>query len=235
MARHAAKLLLPICLVGSLYAPASSHDGSSSCAMSPRHVRIPVPASGFTWLHREVLSGPCEKVSAKQWTTAPMNAVNAMVYAEGPSGSGRFWTLTVGLAAKPGRKPDRGFCLETSTAGWRTLQSYKRTPLPWLADLDADGWAELLIWDSFPLSDGSSMAEYALVAWVYRPDAEGAFTIDWGLSRKMAAELAEAYRAPTPDGAAWAGDLRAKASHDLEAFAQDRCHAMPTSNDRAHR
>lgn len=119
--------------------------------------------------------------------------------------------------------------LSTSAPSRRTLQNYKRTPLPWLADLDADGAAELLIWGSFPLSDDPSLAEYALVAWVYRPDAEGTFAIDWGLSRKIAAELAEAYRAPTTEGGRWGDALRAKASQDLEAFAHERCRSAPTS------
>lgn len=229
MAQRIARPLLQISLVGSLSAAAAPGHGSVNCAMIPAHVRMSLPPSGLTWLDGEDLSGPCEKVPARQWTTAHAKAGKVMVHADRPGGSGRFWTVTVGLASKTGRKPDRGVCLTTSTVGWRTLQSYKRTPLPWLADLDADGAAELLIWHSFPLSDDPSMGEYALVVWVYRPDAEGTFTLDWALSRKMAAELAEAYASPTPEGSQWADALRKKASEELEAFARGRCHPGPTN------
>ncbi|MGH7381026.1 MAG: hypothetical protein ACREKR_02180 [Candidatus Methylomirabilales bacterium] len=229
MALRIARLLLLISLVGSLSAAAAPDPGSVNCAMIPAHVRMPLPPSGLTWVEGEDLSGPCEKVPAGQWTTAHAKAGKVMVHADGPVGSGRFWTVTVGLASKTGTKPDRGVCLTTSTVGWRTLQVYKRTPLPWLADLDDDGAAEVLIWDSFPLSDDPSEAEYALVAWVYGPDAEGTFTLDWALSRQMAAELAEAYASPMPEGARWADVLRKKASEQLEAFAYGRCLPGPTN------
>jgi len=228
MARRIARLLLLISLVGSLPAAAAPDPGSANCAMIPAHVRMPLPPSGLTWVDDKDLSGACEEVPAGQWTTAHAKAGTVMVHADGPGGSGRFWTVTVGLASKTGSKPDRGFCLTTSTVGWRTLLIYKRTPLPWLADLDADGAAEVLIWDSFPLSEDPSEAEYALVAWVYRPDAVGTFTLDWALSRKMAAELAEAYASPMPEGVQWADALRKKASEELEAFARGQCRPGPT-------
>jgi hypothetical protein len=218
MARRITRLFFLICLVGSLSAAAAADPGGVTCAMVPAHVRMPLPPSGLTWVEGEDLSGACEEVPAGQWTTAPAKAGKVMVNADGPSGSGRFWTVTVGLASKTGGTPDRGFCLTTSTMGWRTLRTYKRTPLPWLADLDANGAVELLIWDSFPLSDDPSMAEYGLVAWVYRPDAAGTFTLDWALSRQMAAELAEAYASAMP-----------KASEELGAFARGRCHPGPTN------
>ncbi|MGH7215822.1 MAG: hypothetical protein ACREIG_01145 [Nitrospiraceae bacterium] len=229
MVRRIARQLLLISLVGSLSAAAAPDPGGVTCAMIPAHVRMSLPASGLTWVEGEDLSGSCKEVPVGQWTTAQAKAGKVMVHADGPVGSGRFWTVTIGLASKTGTKPDRGVCLTTSTVGWRTLQIYKRTPLPWLADLDADGAAELLIWDSFPLSDDPSEAEYALVAWVYGPDAEGTFTLDWALSRQMAAELAEAYASPMPEGARRAEELRKKASQELEAFARGQCRPGPTN------
>ena len=116
----------------------------------------------------------------------------------------------------------RGFCLVTSTVGWRTLQQLKGSPLPWAADLNGDGRAELIIWDSFSLREGASQAEFGLVAWVYQVDPKGVFTIDWGLSRQMARELASAYWQPLkPDASLQA--LRITAAQALEAFASERC------------
>lgn len=66
--------------------------------------------------------------------------------------------------------------MTTSTAGWRTLRQYRRISLLWLEDLDQDGEAELIIWDSFPLKENASMAEYGLVAWVYRLASKDLFT-----------------------------------------------------------
>jgi hypothetical protein len=67
------------------------------------------------------------------------------------------------------------------------------------------------------------------MAWVYRGDP-GGLAIDWGLSRRMARQIAAAYRTP-PRGdpasvqstlRAW-GALRQAALDGLDAFAGSRC------------
>jgi hypothetical protein len=115
----------------------------------------------------------------------------------------------------------------TNTSGWRTLQRYKQAPLPWLDDLDNDGRAELIIWSSFPLQEDASSADYGLIAWVYRLTSEDSLTIDWGLSRQMAREIAAAYRSPLySTGSPYLRPLRSKAAEALERFADDRCSVL---------
>jgi hypothetical protein len=82
------------------------------------------------------------------------------------------------------------------------------------------------------------LAEYGLVAWVYCLRSHDWLTINWDLSRRMARELAQAYRAPLdstklqpnimPRGKRFyipvnLGMLRAEAAKSLEQFADERC------------
>jgi hypothetical protein len=129
----------------------------------------------------------------------------------------------IGVARKQHSKPIRGVCLRTSTVGWRTLERYKRAPLGWLDDLDKDGKAEFILWSSFPLRADASLAEDGLMAWVYRVDSENSLAIDWELSRKMAREIAEAYRSSHDSATSYPGPLRAEAASALEGFVDERC------------
>ncbi len=113
----------------------------------------------------------------------------------------------------------------TSTLGWRTLQAFRQSPLQWIDDVDADGNAELIIWDSFPIFENPSMASFGLMAWVYRPVSPELLLIDWALSRRMARELAQAYRMPLRTGSLT--ELRAKAAEALELFAREGCTSEP--------
>jgi hypothetical protein len=103
------------------------------------------------------------------------------------------------------------------------------SPLRWLDDLDGDGKPEAIVWDSFPLRDEAEQYQSGLAAWVYRVDPAGVLTLDWSLSRRMAGEIAGAYRSPPAGGAmpgerAWA-PLRQAALAALDAFAGRRCTA----------
>ncbi len=193
-----------------------------SCPMEPAHIVIQLPESGMTWLDGEEFSGACETVPKEAWSGMSRGSQRMVVYADGPTGSGRFWRVTVGVAAE-GETPFRGFCLTTSTVGWRTLQRYDRVPLPWIEDLDNNGEPEVLIWTSFPLSEDPSMAEFGLFVWVYDTGSDGALTINWDLTRNMATEIAAAYRGSLGDEHNWAESLRAKASEALARFASERC------------
>ena len=93
----------------------------------------------------------------------------------------------------------------------------------WLEDLDHDGVAELIIWDSFPMREDASMAEYGLIAWVYRLTSKNLFVIDRVLSRRMASEISQAYRSQ-PEFANLPPASPAKAAAEaLGQFADDRC------------
>jgi hypothetical protein len=201
------------------------------CLMRPDYLEIRLPSRGFTWLPGEDFHGRCDTVPAKEWIRRPSGSLDLFVYADGPSGSGRFWNVTVGVAERQNSKPIRGVCFTTSTLGWRTLQQYKNVPLAWLNDLDKDGSAKLIIWSSFPLREDASMADSGLMAWVYRLASKDSLAIDWGLSRRMAREIAEAYRSPLESTDSYFGLLRIKAAEALERFANEGC-SVPQNNTR---
>lgn len=201
------------------------------CLMAPPQVQIPIPQNGITWLKGKEPTGKCEAVPAGKWVRKASGAQDLFVYADGPSGSLRYWTITVGIAKAGSPKPARGFCLEASTLGWRTLQQFKLSPLPWLDDVDGDGKAEFILWDSFPLRADASMSELGLTAWVYRLTSDGTLVIDWDLTRKLVREIAAAYRAPLKTPPPNPSPLRAEAATALEMFADARC-TVPTQNNR---
>lgn len=224
-------MVTALLIIGFVIGPSAatpSEECRARCAMAPWHDRIPIPAAGLAWVDGEELSGPCDEDHAHKWTPALSNAF--LVDAQFGIGSARPWVVNVRLPSKSAGEPDRGFCLDTVTLGWRTMFQYWRTPLPWVADLDSDGVSELLIWDSFPLSENASMAEYGLMVWVYELGADETFNVNWGLSRKMAAELAEAYRVPITeerDFAARIQPTREMAARELDDFAQEGCRVVP--------
>jgi hypothetical protein len=191
--------------------------------MRPPARSIQLQDRGFTWLPGEGLTGACSTVPADRWSRRSAGPWGLSVHAEGPDGSGRFWVITVGVSAKQGSKPIRGVCLSTTTLGWRTLQRYSKGPLPWLDDINNDGRAELVLWDSFPLSEQASMAQYALVAWVYRLASPHSLVIDWNLTRGLARSLAQEYRSPVDPMDAHHRDLRVQGAEALKRFADKRC------------
>ncbi len=199
--------------------------------MSPRQIQIPLPETGFEWLEVEAETGACDDVPDLKWIRKPSGPIHLFVFADGPSGSGRFWEIRVGISDKGQPEPARGVCLTTSTVGWRTLQHFKTSPLPWLDDVDGDGKSEFVLWNSFPLRDEGTSAEFGLMAWVYRLASKDSLVVDWELTRRMARELAAAYRAPLKDASPSASQLRAEAAAILEAFAEERC-AAPFQNPR---
>jgi hypothetical protein len=193
------------------------------CLMQPAQLEMRLPSRGFLWLPGEDASGKCAPVPKTKWQRKSAGSLDLFVYADGPVGSGRFWTVTIGVGERQQPRPMRGVCLRTSTVGWRTYQYYKRTPLVWLEDLDNDGKAELIIWGSFPLHEDASLAEYGLVAWVFRLASPDSLVIDWPLSRRMAREVAEVYRSASDSAAAYPGHLAKAAADALELFVAERC------------
>ncbi|MBI4164223.1 MAG: hypothetical protein HY508_00640 [Acidobacteria bacterium] len=193
------------------------------CLMAPNHLKLPLSHDGLVWLEGEEQSGPCEAVPDGKWIRKPSGKSDLFIHAAGPSGSGRYWTLTVGVGRKNSSKPARGICLATSTVGWRTLQQFKMSPLVWLDDVDGDGKAEVILWDSFPIHKDASMAEFGMTAWVYRLTSEGSLVLDWNSSRKLARELAAAYRLPLSSPTQQLAPLRGEAAAALMMFAEARC------------
>ncbi len=196
---------------------------SAECLLKPKRLNIQVSDDGLNWLAGEEFSGSCNKVPANEWNIHQLNTTKVWEATNGPSGSGRYWNITIGLSNNLASHPVKGFCLYTSTIGWRTLQRYDRTPLPWINDLDEDGKPEFLLWDSFPLSDELSTGQFGLVAWVYKLTEKNNFKLDWDLTKKMASELAEAYRQPIEDQIFGLSNLRKKAAEGLNALASGKC------------
>ncbi len=176
---------------------ATSGRGQDSTVrlLRPQQERYLVPANGFAWMD-EIHDDSCLVVPDSMWIRFPAKSFDLLISADGPHGSGRYWTIRIALAAAGESKPLRGICLSTSTIGWRTLQQFNTLPLPWASDRNGDGHPEIILWNSFPLTPGASVAEFGLTGWVYDVTDTGILSINWPLSRKLAAEVADAYRKP---------------------------------------
>jgi len=221
--RAGIRSLILFAITGSV-ATAFAGEDPGQCELVPPRISIPLPDSGLHWVDGYESAGVCEPVEDEAWLRTPHRSQNLLVNAHGPSGSGRYWRITVALTSDNSRRLQRGFCLTTSTLGWRTLQRFQRTPLPWIGDPDGDGRPEFILWDSFPVAPGpGSMSEYALVAWAYQVSAANTLTIDWGATRRLGLEIAEAYREPLEGANSRLLALRKQASRTLLKFASEIC------------
>lgn len=198
-----------------------------TCRMTIPWAQAALPESGLAWLTGEERSGPCPTVTGV-FQRQPLGDGDLLVNADGPEGSGRYWTVTVGLAQRGQTQPQRGLCLTTSTVGWRTLRDFGGRPLPWIEDVDGDGRPELVLWASFQIEASESPAAAGLAAWAYDVDAVG-LRLDLPATRKLAGDLAAAYAAELPDGNALTESLRRAASGQLRALAEGRC--LPAAED----
>jgi hypothetical protein len=224
------RVLFPVALLGGIAADCgfAGEPVSQNCLMSaPPDLRL--PARGFSWSEDSDLNGRCDKVPAAAWERKRSGSHDIWVYADLPADAYHLWTITIGVSEAKHAKPSRGVCFSTSTIGWKTLLGFQHRALPWLEDLDHDGNAEVIVWESFPLSEEPTSANMGLVAWVYRLASEDSFTLDWDLSKALARDIAQAYRAPVestgqpvqPDS--WLLLFRAEAATALEQFADGRC------------
>ena len=222
------RAIVSVLLFGWLWAPSllAAEPALSPCLMQPRVQAMVLPERGFSRLPGDDLD--CPEVPLTAWQRAAAGPWTLAVHADGPAGSGRFWTLAVGVLGDGPSPFARGVCLSSSTIGWRTLQGFGTGALRWLEDVDGDGNAELILWDSFALRDEPSMAEYGLMAWVYRLAAADTLRLDRALSRSRARTLATAYRlaSVTP---AHLEALRSEAATALEEFADGRCAIVTTA------
>src|SRR5262245_65933554 len=90
------------------------------CLVRPDPLEIRLPASGLAWLPGESSSGPCDRIPDDGWTRGHAGSSDLFVHADGPSGSGRYWDVTLGVGRRGQARPDRGACLSATTVGWRT-------------------------------------------------------------------------------------------------------------------
>jgi hypothetical protein len=193
---------------------------AARCAMSPRHGTIALPRSGMHWLPSSEDRGTCDAAAASDWRRAASGDTQLWVAADGPGGSGRYWTVTVGAGA--GRVgPPRGVCLTTTTIGWRTLRAFESRALSFLEDVDGDGAAEFVLWDSFPLREEGTSATMAIAAWAYGLRGDS-LVLSLSGTRRMAARIAAAYRVPM-EVDELTSTLRADAARVLGDLAEGRC------------
>lgn len=189
--------------------------------ISPSYQRIDFPKHGFIWVGIDKTKETCDLSADHNWLVKTSLGKNIFVDSILQRGSGRYWTITVGIGHDQASKPSSGFCLKTTTIGWRILQKFEDTPLTWIDDLDADGNAELIIWSSFYVKEQPDYGFYGLMAWVYRMSNDRSFIIDWPLSRNFAAKIASAYRLPLKNGNAHLLKQRRLIALELELFARN--------------
>jgi hypothetical protein len=190
--------------------------------LKPVWLVIQIPQQGFMWLAGEEFTGNCDTVAEDDWKKYPADDFDMLICADGPAGSGRYWTISLAIKSKTDSIPGRGCCFTTSTVGWRTLPQPADFSLSWAEDRDSDGKPELIIWDSFPLSEEATMAEYGLIGWIYQIDQSGLCTIDWNLSRKSAVQIAALYNRPAAGEDQLRSNLQHLAAEALLSFAYGR-------------
>lgn len=208
-------------------AAVSAQSNPRTCLMAAPRAVYAMPPKGFISGDEPNKMRACDAVTG-EWLRGPVAAGDLAVDPAGPEGSGRYWTITVGLTPSRDAAPTRGICVETSTAGFRSLRSFGEKGLPWIADRDGDTAAEFVLWTSCFLTPRLQQSETGLAAWVYRADVKtGRLLLDLPLSRGMAAEVAAAYQAPLSEQATATAPTLAEerrlAAAALEAFAADRC------------
>jgi hypothetical protein len=225
--------LVPVLVAATLDTASADQGARPRCLMPAPPAVYALPPTGFTDGDEPNKHRACEAVSG-DWLRGRLSAGELAVNPAGPEGSGRYWTITVGLSGTRGAAPTRGVCVATNTAGWRSLRSFGPDGLPWVADRDGDNQAEFVLWTSFFLTPRLVQDASGLVAWIYRVDAKtGRLVLDLPLSRRMAAEIATAYRVPLSDkeiaSAPTLQEDRRLAATALDALAADRC-SLPQEN-----
>jgi len=201
------------------------------CSMPTPAMHINIPVSGWEPADSTLLESSCpqpgefiHQIPISQPKPTGQNYFN--IYTNGPRGSGRYWDISLGISTTQAGIPERGVCLQTTTLGWRSLQHFENKAIPWFEDLDHDGKAEFILWDSFSFEDNpdlASNATYALVAWVYKLTGANRLQLDLPLSRKMAQRIAAAYRKPLKSTNMYSQTQRDIPAGILEKFGNAQC------------
>lgn len=131
-----------------------------------------------------------EDMNPRRMAGTMRGGVPARLTIDGPAGSGRFYALD--LAVGTGDR-ERHVCITASTVGWRILDRVgeRLAPLPWLDDVDRDGYVELVVWQRLPF--GQSEVDNALFPVVYVLDGDALVRRD-DRARALFARVAAAYR-----------------------------------------
>jgi len=197
---------------------------TKECLFSPPMQLLPFPEKGFDALNDYVFN--CEYSNELNWEKLRGKDYNLFVHADGPEGSGRFWSISYGFS--PGKKdiPDKGICLISSTTGWRTLRKYE-SPIFWAADIDKDGNPEIIIWDSFYLDpDMPTNVETGIIAWVYKYIEGKGFELSIALSKKVISTILVAYNNEIEGADSYLIEKRLMASEALSDFLNNKCKLM---------
>lgn len=194
----------------------SSYSNDQKSIIEPIFTEKSFPNDSINWVTGDEFEGVCEQIDDSLWKKCYGKKFDLYSRAQGPSGSARFWTITVGIKQKDDEKVKRGICFNTSTVGIKTLGSFNGPDI--CEDINQDGNPELCIWSSFKLHDDASHAEYGIMIWIYQITLKN-MKIDWNLSRKMASEIAVEYRKPIDSENRILRQNRMKAADILESFA----------------
>ena len=87
--------------------PFADDPSPPRCLMRPDHLEMRLPIRGFSWLPGEEFSGKCKNVAQEKYIPNSSGAFKLFVYADGPSGSARYWNVTVAVAEGEHAKQNR--------------------------------------------------------------------------------------------------------------------------------
>ncbi len=150
---------------------------------------------GFRHLGEEQeLFEPLE--DSTKWVRGESGGKVLSIFPEMHGGSSRSWTITVGVNDSSSLALSYASQFMTSTIGWRTLQNFEDSALPWVEDVDKDGNDEIIIWSSFLAFETGTNADFGLIAWVYDLDSTGTLRVNIEKSKQILNRVAQAYEKP---------------------------------------
>ncbi len=164
--------------------------------IEPRYDTISFPTTGFTKLDDEAVA---DSIDLKSWQIGNSNGYNLFLLSNLHSGSGRGWTITIGVSNSDSVSPDYGVILSTSTIGWRTLKKFENKMLPWIEDIDGDSNDDIIIWDSFLAFESGTNADFGLIAWVYSLDQNGYLVLNMNSTSLLLERIATEYDKNLPN------------------------------------
>lgn len=111
MIRRYMLMALAIIVSAAMWISALAKGGLPVCAALPEHLRIELPQEGFVELNSEVDSDACGWRADGESVRMGSRGATLSVHADGPSGRGRYWLITLAVGASMESVPQRGICL----------------------------------------------------------------------------------------------------------------------------